>query len=61
MSISEIKKHPGHPDVPRPSNEELVALASEIVQAIEVCGASPELTHAVTLASDLVCYLKKAD
>lgn len=61
MSISETKKHSGHPDVPRPSNDELVALAAEIVSAIERCGASPELTHAVTLANDLGCYLKKAD
>lgn len=61
MDIQEIKKHPGHPDVPRPSNDELVRLASELVQAIERCGASPDLTGAVTLASDLVCYLKKAE
>ena len=26
----------------------------ELVDRIEVCGASPELTHAVTLASDLM-------
>lgn len=61
MDVQGLKKHPGHPEVPRPSNDELVRLASELVQAIECCGASPELTSAVTLASDLVCYLKKAE
>lgn len=54
-----IPKHPGHPDVPRPSDAELIELARGVCHAIEACGASPELTHAVTLASDLVAYLGK--
>lgn len=59
LTGSAIPKHPGHPDVPRPSDAELVELARGVCRAIEACGASPELTHAVTLASDLVCYLQK--
>ena len=57
----ETKKAASHPDVPRPSNDELVALATEVCHAIEACGASPELTHAVSLASDLATYLRKPD
>lgn len=56
---SQIPKHPSHPDVPRPSDAELVELARGVCHAIEACGASPELTHAVTLASNLVCHLQK--
>lgn len=52
-------KHPGHPDVPRPSDAELVQLARGVCRAIEECGASRRLTHAVTLASDLVAHLGK--
>lgn len=59
--MTEIRKAASHQDVERPSNEDLVSMASDIVQAIEMCGASPELTHAVTLASDLVSYLKKPE
>lgn len=55
----ETPKHPSHPDVPRPSDAELVELARGLCHAIEACGASPELTHAVTLASDLHWYLQK--
>ena len=33
--------------------EEIYAAVREIVDRIERCGASPELTHAVSLASDL--------
>lgn len=55
----QIPKHHGHPDVPRPGNAELVDLARQICHAIEACGASHELTHAVTLASNLVFYLQK--
>lgn len=58
-SQSQIPKHPSHPDVPRPSDAELVELARGVCHAIEACGASPELTRAVTLASDLVAYLQK--
>ena len=54
-----IPKAASHPDVPRPSNAELVALAGGLCAAIEACGASPELTRAVTLASDLRAYLEK--
>lgn len=50
---------PSHPDVPRPPNNDLVALALRVCHAIEACGASPELTKAVTLASDLHAYLQK--
>lgn len=56
---TEPPKHPGHPDVPRPSDAELVQLARGVCRAIEECGASRRLTHAVTLASDLVAYLGK--
>lgn len=57
--IEQIPKAPSHPDVPRPSDEQLVELASGVCTAIEACGASAELTHAVTLASDLATYLRK--
>ena len=33
--------------------DEIYAALREIVDRVERCGASPELTHAVTLASDL--------
>lgn len=56
---SAIPKHPSHPDVPRPGDASLVELARGVCHAIEACGASPELTNAVTLASDLVWYLQK--
>lgn len=54
-----ILMHPSHPDVPRPSDADLVALAHCVCRAIEACGASPELTKAVVLAGDLACYLQK--
>ena len=54
-----ILKAVSHPSVPRPSNAELVELAYQVCVAIEACGASPALTHAVTLASDLHTYLRK--
>ena len=38
---------------PTLSREELYAAVREIAARIEKCGASPELTHAVTLCSDL--------
>lgn len=56
----QITKHPGHPDVPRPSDAELVELAIQVCHAIEACGASPALTDAVTLAGHLVAYLQKS-
>ena len=55
----EIKKAASHPDVPRPSNDELIELALQVCYAIEECGASLALTRAVGLASDLHTYLKK--
>jgi len=53
--------YPSHPDVPRPTNERLKQLAYELCIAIEKCGASPELTKASSLASDLHAYLSKPD
>lgn len=35
------------------NQEELYALLRELVSRIEACGASPELTNAVVLASDI--------
>lgn len=61
MNSPLIKLAPSHPDLPRPSNEELIELATELCHAIECCGASVELTKAVTLASDLLTYLKKPE
>lgn len=57
--MTDIPKHPSHPDVPRPSDSELVDLAYELMSAIEECGASPELTNAVIKAEHLYVYLKK--
>jgi hypothetical protein len=57
--MSEMIKAASHPGVPRPSNEELIELAMRVCYAIEECGASPELTSAVSLASDLLTYLQK--
>lgn len=54
-----VKMAASHPDYPVLLPEELVALNKELVQAIERCGASPELTHAVTLASDLGYHLNR--
>lgn len=61
MSEKEIKMAASHPCVPRPANDELARLATEVCHAIEACGASSELTHAVSLASDLVSYLRKPE
>lgn len=52
-------KAASHPDVPRPSNEELENLALKVCHAIECCGTSPELTYAVSLAADLHTLLCK--
>lgn len=57
--MDNIKKAPSHPDVPRPSDAELIEIAGDLIHAIEACGASPALTHAVSLASDLCEYLSK--
>ena len=59
--MNELKKAASHPDVPRPSNDELIKLAIALCNAIERCGASPELTEAVCRASDLLTYLVKPD
>ena len=61
ISHFEVKKAASHPDVPRPTNERLKQLAYELCIAIEKCGASPELTKASSLASDLHAYLSKPD
>lgn len=49
----------GHPNLPRMSNDELVEKAYRLMIAIELCGASPELTNAVTLADEIYQHLKK--
>ena len=49
----------GHPDLPRMSNEAMVEKAYQLMGAIERCGASPEVTAAVTLADELYQHLKK--
>ena len=61
ISHFEVKKAVSHPDIPRPTNERLKQLAYELCIAIEKCGASPELTQASSLASDLHAYLSKPD
>jgi hypothetical protein len=57
--MTTVTKAASHPDVERPSNDELIKLALSVCYAIEECGASVKLTHAITLASDLLTYLKK--
>ncbi len=57
--VAEVKLYAGHSDVPRLSNEALVEKAYQLMAAIEKCGASPELTTAVTLADELYQHLKK--
>lgn len=47
------------PDVRSPNNDELINLAREVCCAIEECGASPVLTQAFSLASDLLICLQK--
>jgi len=59
--MNEIKKAASHPDVPRPSNDELVEMALQVCYAIERCGASVNLTKASILASDLHTYLLKPE
>lgn len=54
-----IKMAASHPDYPVLLPEELLNLNAELIQAIERCGASPELTHAVTLASDFGHHLNR--
>lgn len=48
-----------HPDHPVLTREQLLAHVDKIIQAIEQCGASPELTAAVSLASDLSFHLRR--
>lgn len=57
--MSQVLKAASHPDVPRPSNDDLIKLARDVCYAIEECGASPALTKAVSLACDLHTYLQK--
>jgi len=59
MLANPVFMAPSNPDVPRPSDAALVELARGVCLAIERCGASPELTDALTLASDLRAYLSK--
>jgi len=57
-----VERHPlaaSHPDHPAMSRDELLAHAGKISHAIEACGSSPELTTAVTLASDLSFHLHR--
>jgi hypothetical protein len=60
MSIPEGCKmaasHPGHPVL---SSVELLKLSADIGQAIERCGASVDLTSAVTLATDMYFHLRR--
>lgn len=48
---------PSHPAYPVLTSAELIEHTRAISPAIELCGASPELTNAVTLASDLVHHV----
>lgn len=61
MTKQSTKLAPSHQDTPRPSNAELVELATALCHAIERCGASTELTNAISLAADLLTYLKKSE
>lgn len=54
-----VRLHPGHPDYPVLSGEELLDLLRDVGHAIEACGASVELTNAVTKATDLWFHLKR--
>lgn len=54
-----IKMAPSHPNHPVLSDEELLDLSVELIGAIERCGASIELTNAVTVASALNCHLER--
>lgn len=47
-----------HPDYPIQTPDQLLEMAAALPQAIERCGASPELTDAVTLAGELYHLLK---
>jgi len=57
--IDGVKLAASHPDHPAMSRDDLLAHAGKISQAIEACGASPELTTAVTLASELGFHLRR--
>lgn len=56
---SGIPLHPGNPDYPVLSGEELLFLIHDLAHAIEACGASVELTNAVTKATDLSFHVKR--
>jgi hypothetical protein len=59
--MTAYKLAPSHPDVPRPNNDEMMKLAQDVVAAIERCGASPDLSNAISLATDLRTYLSKEE
>ena len=50
---------PSHPECPILSLDELLAKHSELVHQIERCGVGPELTEAVTQASDFGHHLRR--
>lgn len=54
-----IPKAASHPDYPVLSGEELVEQVRQLTHLIELCGASVELTDAVTAASDIGFHLRR--
>lgn len=54
-----VKLAASHPDHPMLTGDELVALVSKLTHQIERCGVGPELTEAVTQASDLSFHMRR--
>lgn len=54
-----VKLAASHPDHPMLTGDELAALVSDLAYQIERCGIGPELTEAVTQASDLSFHLRR--
>lgn len=54
-----IPKAASHPDYPVLSGEEIVEQVRQLTHLIELCGASVELTAAVTAASDIGFHLRR--
>lgn len=54
-----VKLAASHPDHPMLTGDEIVALVSKLTHQIERCGVGPELTEAVTQASDLAFHLRR--
>jgi hypothetical protein len=48
-----------HPEVPRPTDDELVDVAIHLLHAISMCGNTPEVATAELIAHDLMAYLRK--